>query len=344
MARDYYEVLGVSKTASADEIRAAYRKLARKYHPDVNKAPEAQQKFTEVQHAYDVLSDEQKRKLYDQFGSAAFEAGGAASAAGRQGAGGRGGPHYSWSNVGGPGGGPSFNFEGVDFDTEDVGSVFEAIFGGRGETPFSGRAGRAGRTRARAPGQDREGAQPEEVRADITVSFMTAAKGGKESVRIGDSGKTRTIEVTIPAGTEEGTQMRVRGGAGGQRDIILRVHVGSHPLLRRGEFVDAGKGLDLYLDLPLNISEATLGGVVQVPTLSGPVELQVPPGTPSGKRLRLRARGIHDMQGRQGDLYAVVKVVPPVATDLSEQEREELRTIATKTSGLREGPGWSGSL
>src|SRR5215831_563726 len=108
MARDYYEVLGVSKSASADEIRAAYRKLARKYHPDVNKDAEAQKKFTEVQQAYDILSDEAKRKVYDQFGPAAFETGGAANAAGRAaGQGQRGGPHYSWSNVGGDGG-PSF--------------------------------------------------------------------------------------------------------------------------------------------------------------------------------------------------------------------------------------------
>src|SRR3954469_25796174 len=119
MAKDYYEVLGVSKSASADEIKGAYRKLARKFHPDMNKAPEAQTKFTEIQHAYDVLSDEQKRKVYDQFGAAAFEAGGAAGASGRAGGGGAGGggPHYSWGNVGGPGGSP-FNVEGMDFDSE----------------------------------------------------------------------------------------------------------------------------------------------------------------------------------------------------------------------------------
>jgi DnaJ-class molecular chaperone len=341
MAKDYYDVLGVSKSATADEIRAAYRKLARKYHPDVNKEAGAQKTFTEVQHAYDVLSDEAKRKVYDQFGAAAFEAGGAASAAGRAGDGGV--PHYSWSNVGGARGGPAFNFEGVDFDTDDVGSVFEAIFGRHGEGAFPGTRGRSGKARARTP-QDFSHAQPDEVRADITVSFMTAAKGGVEKVRIGEGGKTRTIEVTIPSGTEEGAQMRVRGAGAGQRDIILRVHVGGHPLLRRGEFTDTGKGLDLYLDLPVSIAEATLGGPVKVPTLTGPVELSVPPGTASGRRLRLRGRGIHDPQGRQGDLYAVIKIVPPSGQDLAESQRQELQNMAARGPGPRSGPEWSGSL
>jgi curved DNA-binding protein len=341
MAKDYYEVLGVSKSASADDIRAAYRKLARTYHPDVNKEPQAQKKFTEVQHAYDVLSDDAKRKVYDQFGPAAFEAGGAASASGRAGGAGGAGPHYSWSNVGGQGGGPSFNFEGVDFDTEDVGSVFEAIFGGRAQTPFGGRAGRAGRAGPRTQEYESE---PDAIRADIIVSFLTAAKGGVEKVRITEGAKTRTIEVTIPAGTEEGTQMRVRGAGAGQRDIILRVHVGSHPLLRRGELAETGKGLDLYLDLPVSIAEATLGAPVQVPTLTGPVELSVPPGTASGRRLRLRGRGIHDPQGRQGDLYAVIKIVPPSGEDLSESQRQELQAIGARGPSPRAGPEWSGPL
>jgi DnaJ-class molecular chaperone len=228
----------------------------------------------------------------------------------------------------------------MNFDNEDVGSVFEAIFGGRDPSSVSGRSpGRGGRSRSRS-NED----VPDEVRADITVSFITAAKGGTEKVRIGDGGKTRTIEVTIPAGTEEGAQMRVRGGAGAQRDIILRVHIGSHSLLRRGEFTDSGKGLDLYLDLPLDIAEATLGAVVPVPTLTGPVELQVPPGTASGRRLRLRGRGIHDSAGRQGDLYAVIKIIPPTPSNLSDSDRTELRRLAGETPRARQGPEWNGML
>jgi curved DNA-binding protein len=182
------------------------------------------------------------------------------------------------------------------------------------------------------------------VRHDIQIPFMTAAKGGVERVRLSDGAKTRTIEVTIKAGTEEGTQLRVRGEGGGQRDLILRVHVLPHPLLRRGEHAETGKGLDLYLDLPLTMTEAALGAVVPVPTLSGPVELQVPPGTQSGKRLRLRSQGIHDPQGRQGDLYAVIKIVPLPPNDLTDEDRVALQRMGERQVSPRSGPGWGGSL
>ena len=338
MAKDYYDTLGVSRTATPDEIKAAYRKLARKYHPDVNKEAGAQKQFTEVQQAYDVLSDEQKRKLYDQFGTAAFESGG--PAAGGRAGGPQRGPHYSWTNVGGPGGGPGF---GVDMDEEDMSSVFDAIFGNRG-SPFGGGGGggggsaRSGRARAK-PRQE-----PSEVRQDITVDFMTAAKGGVQKLRNSEEGgKSRSIEVTIPAGTEEGSQLRVRAGAGPGRDLILRVHVAGHELFRRGEGETAGKGLDLTLELPLTIAEATLGATVLVPTLDRPLELQVPPGTASGKKLRLRARGIHDAEGRQGDLYAVIKIVPPRGDGLTADQQRVLREIASESPGVRSGPGWPAS-
>jgi curved DNA-binding protein len=333
MARDYYEILGVSRTATPEQIKAAYRKLARKYHPDVNKEPGAQQKFTEVQQAYDVLSDEQKRKLYDQFGTAAFEGGGP----------GPGHPghartaHYSWSNVGGPGGGPGF---GINLDDDDMSSVFEAIFGGRGSPFTGGGPGRAGRqrTRARTP-------EAVEVRQDITVDFMTAALGGTQRLRVTDEGgRARSIEVRIPRAAEEGSQLRIRDGAGNGRDLILRVHIAPHEIFRRGEGETAGKGLDLTLDLPLTIAEATLGATVLVPTLDRPVELQVPPGTASGKKLRLRARGIHDAEGRQGDLYAVVRIIPPKGDALTPEQQRILREIGANMTGVRSGPGWpSGS-
>lgn len=335
MARDYYDTLGVSKAATPDEIKAAYRKLARKYHPDVNKEAGAQAKFTEVQQAYDVLSDEQKRKLYDQFGSAAFESGGPGAGGPHPGAAQR-GPHYSWSNVGGPGGGPGF---GVSMDEEDMSSVFDAIFGGRGGSPFGGGgAARPGRTRAKAR------QEPAEVRQDVTIDFMTAAKGGVQKLRISEEGgKQRTIEVSIPAGSEEGSQLRVRAGAGQGRDLILRLHIAGHELFRRGEGESAGKGLDLTLDLPLTISEATLGATVLVPTLDRPLELQVPPGTASGKKLRLKGRGINDAEGRQGDLYAVIRIVPPRGDSLTGDQQRVLREIGSETPGVRAGPGWPGS-
>ncbi len=341
MAKDYYEILGVTKTATADEIKSAYRKLARKYHPDVNKDAGAQKKFTEVQHAYDILSEDSKRKLYDQFGSAAFEAGGPGTAAGQQQPGrarpGQQGGHYGWSNVGGPRSDDS-GF-GVDFTSDDAGSVFEAIFGGaegnRRGSPFGGNKGRA---RGRAAYAEPE---PEEVRQDITVDFLLAARGGTQRVRVSEGGKAKTIDVTIAPGTEEGAQLRIRGAAGG-RDLILRIRLGAHDVFRRGEGVDAGKGLDLSLDLPLTIAEATLGGVVPVPTLTGMVELHVPPGAASGKKLRLRARGIHDAQGRQGDLYANIKIIPPSADALSEEQRKALEAIAATSPSVRTGPTWEG--
>ncbi|HYE62256.1 MAG TPA: DnaJ C-terminal domain-containing protein [Phycisphaerales bacterium] len=351
MAKDYYDILGVGRGASADEIKSAYRKLARKYHPDVNKDAEAQKRFTEVQQAYDVLSDEQKRKLYDQFGAAAFESGGPGTAAGQQqrtrGGGGGGGAHYTWSNVGGPGGGPGFGF---DPDTEDMSSIFESIFGGRGGSPFGGGGGGGGaagggRTRSRSrggPGEEYARPAPDEVRQDVTIDFMTAAKGGVQKLRVTEDGKSRTIEVSIPSGAEEGQQLRVRGGAGG-RDLILRLHIGTHELFRRGEGEQAGKGLDLTLELPLTIAEATLGATVSVPTLTGPVDLQVPPGTASGKKLRLRGRGIHDPQGRHGDLYTVIRIVPPKGGDLTPEQREVLAEIARVTPPVRRGDGWPAS-
>jgi DnaJ-class molecular chaperone len=330
MAKDYYQILGTSKTASADEIRSAYRKLARKLHPDVNKAPDAAAKFNEVQQAYDVLSDDHKRKLYDQFGSAAFEAGGPGTSAGRAGAG-RASPHYSWSNVGGrTQGGPDLG--GMDFDAEDIGSVFEAIFGQQqqaGGSPFT----RTGRPRAKPKA-------PDESRHEVRISFMTAARGGVERLRVSDNGSQRTVEVTIPPGIEEGSQLRVRGGAGTGRDLILLIHIDPHPLIRRGEGADVGKGLDLYLDLPLTIAEATLGEVISVPTLGGPVDLQVPAGTASGRKLRLRGKGIHDPQGRQGDLYAVIRIVPPAGKELTEAEGAELRRISAKGPAPRAGSSW----
>lgn len=318
--RDYYEVLGVAKGASADDIRKAYRALARKLHPDVNKAPDAAAKFNEVQQAYDVLSDESKRKLYDQFGTAAFETGGPPPPRG----GGRGRAHYSSSGVGNPGGG--FRVEGPFGD--DLEDVFESIFGGSFE-----RGARGGRRPG--PGRGAEEAQPS--RSELSVTFETAVRGGKENLRVEAGGKTRTIEVTIPAGVEDGQQLRVRG-AGETGDLLLTIRVGGHPLWRRGEGAQTGKGLDLYLDLPLTVAEALLGATVPVPTLEGEVDLTVPPGTGSGKLLRLRGRGIKDAGGRVGDLYARVQIVAPPGP-LSDAEAAAIQSLGARTAVRRDG-GW----
>lgn len=329
--RDYYEVLGVSKSATQDEIRKAYRKLARQYHPDVNKSADAQAKFTEVQTAYDVLSDEAKRRQYDQFGHAAEGGGPAGGRAGaRQG-------HYTWTNVGGAGG------PGPDIDFEDIGSMFEAFFGARSQG-FGGSGGPGPRAAGRRARAARATPAPEEVHSELRIGFMTAARGGEERVRINRDGQSRTIEVRIPKGIEEGAKLRIRNaGAGAGEaapDLILTVRIEPHPLFRRGEGTEAGKGLDLYLDLPLTIAEATLGASVEVPTLTGSVELTIPPGTASGSRLRMRGRGIEDARGRKGDLYAVVKIVPPDGRRLTDTERAALGKMVAASPNPRSGPWW----
>lgn len=329
--RDYYDILGVPRTASADEIRSAYRSLARKLHPDVNKAPDAAQRFGEVQEAYDVLADQQKRKQYDQFG----HAGVGAAAAGRPAGG-----HYTWSNVGGGRTAP-------DIDLEDLSSMFETFFGGQGgfggarAGPFGGRAG----ARRAAPRAARRGPEPApEVQHEVQVDFLKAARGGVESIHVESGGQASTIDVTIPAGIAEGARLRVKGGAGAApggpaRDLILTVRIRPHPLYRRGD-AEGGSPADLYLTLPLTIAEATAGATVTVPTLDGAVELTVPPGTASGARLRLRGRGIDDGKVK-GDLYAVIKIVPPDGRRLTDQEREALARIAAHASNPRSGPEWS---
>ncbi|MFZ4430444.1 MAG: DnaJ C-terminal domain-containing protein [Phycisphaerales bacterium] len=324
-ARDYYDILGVGRQASADEIKSSYRKLARQYHPDVNKAADAQRKFTEVQQAYDVLSDEKKRGMYDRFGHAAFESGAAEQAAARAAA--SGGPHYSWSNVGG-GGGP-VDPSSMGFDPDDLGSIFESMFGGG-----PARSGGSG-SRRKSHGKRKAAEPPAPSTADLHVDFMVAAKGGTQAVRLGEGKDARTIEVTIPAGCEAGTQMRVRSTDGRTGDVILTVRPTAHRFFRRGEHEETGKGLDLFIEVPITIAEATLGAQVGVPTLGGTVDLAIPEGSPSGRRLRLRGLGIADPQGRKGDLYAVLKIIPPPSATLSPLEVAALREIAARGGSCR---------
>lgn len=306
--RDYYEVLGVKRSASQEEIRTAYRKLARELHPDVNKSPDAQERFAEVQSAYDILGEPDKRAQYDRFGRV-----GAAQAAG-------GGPHYTWSNVGGRGGGG-----GTDFDMDDLGSVFESLFGGGG--------GRANARGARAQrSRTRERAKPA-VQAELDVSFTTMARGGTERVPVRRSGNATNIEVSIPKAIADGAKLRVAGG-GGESDLILTIRVGKHPMYRR-EGV-----LDLEIDLPLTFAEAALGKEVGVPTLEGEVFITVPAGTKSGKRLRLRGRGLIDPKGTSGDLYAIVQIVPPPVDSLTDEDHAALERLGGLGPGPRTSPPW----
>lgn len=324
-ARDFYAILGVARAATADDIRAAYRRLVRTLHPDVNKAADAQARFTEVQEAYDVLSDPEKRRLYDRVGHAAYASGAAGTGQpGRTNTG-----TYSWSNVAGSHADP-------DFDMGDIGSMFDAFFAGRGAPSAGAPKPRPGKARPLRGG---------DAHASIDVDFLTAARGGRVAVRVrrGDTG--RTLDVNVPPGTRDQAKLRVRGegdpaptASGQAGDLILTLRVSPHPYLRYATPESEGDAghLDLHLDVPLSIAEATLGCTLEVPTPDGPVDLRIPPGASTGKRLRLTGRGgggqgSEAASGRRGDLYAVVRVVVPAADKLSPAQQQALREIAEAT-------------
>ncbi len=329
-SRDYYDILDVSRTATEDEIKAAYRKLARKLHPDVNKAPDAQEKFTELREAYEVLSDEKKRRVYDRVGHKAYVRG-ATSGAAEPGRGGGRGPTYTWSNVGGAGfGGPNDSF-----DVGDIGDLFGEMFGG-GRSPF-GKSATGGGAGAQARSRARKG---RDIRAERLISFENALHGGRESVRVGRGGTMQTIDVKIPKGVLDGAKLRVRGGGepsengGAPGDLILVIKVGNHPLFKR-------EGMDVVLDLPVTIVEATLGATVDIPTPYGDrVELKVPAGAAGGSKLRLRGHGVQDENGAKGDLYAVIRIVPP--KQVTDEDAKALRSIAERLTSPRTGPEWNG--
>jgi DnaJ-class molecular chaperone len=285
MPRDYYEVLGVKRDASADELRRAHRKLARQWHPDVNKTPEAAAKFAEVQEAYDALSDADKRARYDRFGHAGLHAG-AAPPDGEQ-----------------PFGGGFGGFDPSQIDPD----MFEQIFGGLGG---GGRS--RGRARGPARGQDRA--------AEITVPFQVSILGGRHGLGSGD----RAIDVQVPAGIEDGTQLRVRGqgepgrDGGPPGDLIVTVQVAPHPEFRRD-------GDDVLRDVHISIVDAALGAKVEVPLLKGSVTLTIPPGTGSGKRLRVRGQGVRRASGPSGDFLAVIQIDAP--QHLDEGDRAALEAM-----------------
>lgn len=324
--RSYYEVLGVGRNAKAEQIKSAYRKLARKLHPDVNKSSDSSDRFKEVLEAYEVLSDEKKRRLYDRAGHQAYVHGGGGTSAGAPA--GR-GPTYTWSNVGGAGSGGV----GGGFDFSDIGDVFEEMFGRR--APFGGVGGASGAAGARARSRPSRG---RDIVTERLIPFETAVKGGTESVRISRGGATQTIEVKIPRGVADGARLRVRGGgepsaAGASPgDLILTIRIGAHPLFGRD-------GLDVTLELPVTIVEAALGGEVEIPTPSGErVKLKVPPGSSSGARLRLRGRGIETEDKQRGDLYAKVLIVAP--KELTDRDESALRRIGPHLESPRTGPMW----
>jgi curved DNA-binding protein len=307
-SRDHYDVLGVARGADEKDIRAAYRRLARENHPDVNKSPDAEDRFKEVSEAWDVLRDPEKRGLYDQYGAdwrAVQQAGGAPPGGGRAG---RGAPR---GGRGGGGGG----FEG--FDPSDFGGYDDVRvdFGGGGgggfEDIFEGLFG-GGRGR-RGPAPPARGNDQEAV---VELSLEEAFAGGRRKIRLADG---RDYEVTIPPGIRDGQLIRLagEGGPGGRGgspgDLLLRVHIRPHPLFRLD-------GADIEVDLRIAPWEGALGASVPVPTLEGDATLSVPPGSSSGRRLRLRGQGLRRPDGERGDLHAVVMIMVP--RSLGDEERE----------------------
>src|SRR5712675_3219896 len=309
--RDYYETLGVPKTASEDEIRSAFRKLARKYHPDVAKDKKAaEEKFKEINEAYEVLSDPEKRKKYDQLGADWNRPGGFQPPPQWQGQQ-PGGGFYQWGGDGG--GGVEFEFGGTGFS-----DFFEAFFGGgRGESAFGGGFGRRPATAER--GQD--------VEADIMVTLEEALNGSKRQVSLRRAGseKTETYQVKIPRGVRGGQRIRLAGqGEAGERggksgDLFLRVRLARHP-----DF--SVEGSDLVHEVKIAPWQAVLGDQIIVPTLEGNARLKLPPGTQGGQRFRLRGRGLPGVSGQRGDLYVVVQITVP--KELSDSERKLWEQLA----------------
>jgi curved DNA-binding protein len=303
--RDYYEVLGVGRGAGEADVKSAYRRIARKYHPDVNKSPEATEKFKEATEAYEVLSDPEKRKVYDQFGHAG------------PGAGFRGG-RPAWTDAGG----------------QRVSVNFSDFFGG-GDSGFMGmslddilQALRGGRRSRRGP---RRGPTPQrgaDAEHPLALDLLEAVRGARTRIRItrpGPDGEARqeTLEVKIPPGVREGSRIRVRGkgnvAAGGTGDLYIRIHVRPHAYFRV-------EGDDVYVRVPISITEAALGARVDVPTLDGMTTVKVPAGTASARRLRLRGKGVPAKGRARGDQYVVIDIVPP--KQLSDRQAELLGEFA----------------
>ena len=313
---DFYQILGVSRDASQDEIQRAYRQLARTYHPDINRDPGAEDRFKEVSEAYDVLSDPQTRRRYDAFGRdfrqvpedvdpetwRRSQAGaGAGAGAGRTRSGGTGGT-----------GGFGFSSSGGDIDLDDL---LGGIFGGRGGG-FGSRRGFGP-----IPGADQE--------AEIELTVEEAYRGGRRSITLtGGDGTRRSFDVTIPPGVTDGQRIRLAGqggrGSDGARngDLYLIVRIAPHPRYRL-------EGRDLYVELRLAPWEAALGTSVALDTPGGEVKVKVPGGTSSGRRIRLRGRGLPNPKGKAGDLFAEARImVPP---KLSRAERRLFEQLAAES-------------
>lgn len=305
MKRDYYEVLGVDRSADEAAIKRAYRKLAKKYHPDTNAGnAQAEEKFKEVTEAYDVLGDEKKRKLYDKYGHVAFENGFSEEDYERRKSG-MGGNPFGYGNGGMH---REYHFNGNAGDMDDIfGDIFGEMFGGgfsgQEHSEYAGRGFSSG-------GYSMKG---EDAHADITVSFDEAAFGCDKTITLqGGSGSPQTLKVHIPAGIDTGKSIRLKGkgnpgfGGGAAGDLYLNVTVLNKPGYER-------KGMDVYTTVDVPFTTAALGGEARVHTLYGDVECKIREGTQSGSKIRLKGKGIVSMKDKSvhGDQYVTVQIQVP---------------------------------
>ena len=308
--RDPYDILGVSKSASEAEIKSAYRKSAKKLHPDANKTdPKAASRFSELNAAYEIVGDSDKRKAFDRGeidaeGKPRFQ-GGFEGFGGGQGRGGAGGFNP------GAGGFESFSFGSDGFQRRSPGGGFSSAGGGAGgfEDILRGMFGGGGRAQPQFEQEEFGQSAAQNLEAALTISLEDAAKGAKTRVHL-PTGKD--IEVKIPAGITSGQQIRLKGQgypgmAGRAGDAIITVTIAPHPVF-------TPDGADLRLDLPITIYEAVLGGKVRVPTLGGAVELAIPAGTDSGRTFRLKGKGLKS-KGATGDLLATARIILPPTPD-----------------------------
>jgi curved DNA-binding protein len=301
--KDYYEVLGVTRSATSDEVQKAFRALARKHHPDVSKEPKAEDRFKEINEAYEVLKDTEKRGLYDKYGPAWK-----AISEGRQPPPGAENVRFDMGDMGGFGGAQGM-------DPNDLQSIFEQMFAGQ----VGGMPGMGGRQRRQRPTRGRD------LESVIEVGIEEAFRGGTREVGVSDpaTGETTRLSFKIPAGVRDGQRIRLagKGGAGprGNGDLFLEVKVVADARFRL-------EGDDVLTTLRVTPWEAALGATASLPTLDAEVRLKVPAGTSSGRRIRLRGKGMKRADGERNDLYAVIEIAIP--TELSDRERELFEALA----------------
>lgn len=289
--KDFYQVLGVPRNTTAAELKKAYRRLAKQYHPDVNKGDEAaEEKFKEISEAYNVLSDPKQRKQYDMFGQGGGFGGGGAGP-------GPGGVQWEYR-----GQGP----EGFDYGNVDLGDLFGELFemGGVRRGAYRQSWGKGASTEAPVSGRD--------TFADVEIDFDEAMSGTTRKISIKRGDRTERLTVKVPAGVDNGSKVRVSGkgqpgfGGGKDGDLYLRIHVGAHPNFWRED-------ADIYTEIPITIYDAVLGTQLEVPTLKGHARMKVPVGTASGQKFRIKGKGapILGKKGKKGDQYVIVNIVPP---------------------------------